>query len=55
MRKLLNVQFDGREEESLTNLIITEDRGYGKEAFTKLVAEFGLGSVFIILDSLVSA
>jgi len=55
VRKLLTGLFDGRGEESLSSCIVTADRGYGKEAFMKLLSEFGVGSVFVMSDQLLRA
>lgn len=37
------------------DIIVTPGRGYRKEAFMKLLSDFGVGSVFIIDENLLTA
>ena len=39
---------DGRGEESVNRVIVTEEKGYGKDPFMDILAAFGVGSVLVI-------
>ncbi|PXF43196.1 hypothetical protein BWQ96_07071 [Gracilariopsis chorda] len=50
VRNLLTALLDGRGDEWLNSCVVTADCGYGKEAFTDILTENGLLSVFVIPD-----
>ncbi|PXF45600.1 hypothetical protein BWQ96_04605 [Gracilariopsis chorda] len=52
VRKMLVTLMDGRREEAVNGCIVTADRGYGKGAFMEILAEFGMGSVFVMPNHL---
>lgn len=54
VRRLMETVLDGREDEALAGLIISANRGYGKEAFFSLLACFGSGSFFEMQDNLLN-
>eukprot|EP00737_Agarophyton_chilense_P003620 gb/GEZJ01004291.1/.p1 GENE.gb/GEZJ01004291.1/~~gb/GEZJ01004291.1/.p1 ORF type:complete len:189 (-),score=19.47 gb/GEZJ01004291.1/:1642-2208(-) len=51
-RKLLQIFFNGRGEGAMSSLILSADRGYGKELFMSLFVEARVESVFVMSDHL---
>lgn len=48
MTKLLPGIFEGVGSQALNSLIVTADRGYGKETFMNVMASLGILSIFVM-------